>query len=172
MAAEITESQSFYLWALIRNISHLMGRARDRELAQHGLTVTQSAILSAIKRLGDAATPGSIAQFLYRESTTISNTLIRMEKQNLVNRSRDPMRRREVRVTLTKQGERALQSAGARDIINRTMTGLSEETAREMIDTLEPLRDVLLKDLGLAANRRKLSIERFSGIVHMLFGPA
>lgn len=154
MSAEIREQESFYLWALIRNISHLMGRARDRELAQYGLTVTQSAILSAVKRLGEAATPGSIAQFLYRESTTISNTLIRMEKQQLVKRARDPMRRREVRITLTGQGEAALHEAGRRDIINRAMAGLSEADSREMIAKLEPLRDMLLSELGLAANRR------------------
>ena len=154
MSAEIRERESFYLWALIRNISHLMGRARDRELSQFGLTVTQSAILSAIKRLGEAATPGSIAQFLYRESTTISNTLIRMEKQGLVKRTRNPMRRREVRITLTGQGEQALREAGKRDIINRALAGLTEADSRDMIGKLEPLRDVLLQELGLASNRR------------------
>jgi len=154
MPAKIKEPESFYLWALIRNISHLMGRARDRELAQYGLTVTQSAILSAVKRLGAAATPGSIAQFLYRESTTISNTLIRMEKQGLVNRTRDQMRRREVRITLTEQGEAALHEAGGRDIIYRALAGLTDEDSQEMIAKLEPLRDMLLSELGLAANRR------------------
>ena len=153
MSAENRERESFYLWALIRNISHLMGRARDRELARYGLTVTQSAILSAVKRLGEAATPGSIALFLYRESTTISNTLIRMEKQGLVKRTRDPMRRREVRITLTPPGEDALGEAGKRDIINRALAGLTEAESREMIEKLEPLRDVLLRELGLASNR-------------------
>ena len=33
----------FYLWTLIRNISHLIGKIRDRELSQYGLTVMQSA---------------------------------------------------------------------------------------------------------------------------------
>ena len=153
MSAENRERESFYLWALIRNISHLMGRARDRELARYGLTVTQSAILSAVKRLGEAATPGSIALFLYRESTTISNTLIRMEKQGLVKRTRDPMRRREVRITLTPPGEDALGEAGKRDIINRALAGLTEAESREIIEKLEPLRDVLLRELGLASNR-------------------
>ena len=154
MSAENRERESFYLWALIRNISHLMGRARDRELSRYGLTVTQSAILSAVKRLGEAATPGSVALFLYRESTTISNTLIRMEKQGLVKRTRDPMRRREVRITLTPPGEDALREAGKRDIINRALAGLTEAESREMIEKLEPLRDVLLQELGLASNRR------------------
>ena len=154
MTVEIREQDNVYLWALIRNISHLMGRARDRELAQYGLTVTQSAILSAVKRLAGTATPGSIAQFLYRESTTISNTLIRMEKQGLVKRTRDPMRRREVRVTLTKSGEAALTDAGERDVINRAMTGLTAGESRALIEAMKPLRDTLLGELGLAADGR------------------
>jgi DNA-binding MarR family transcriptional regulator len=77
-----------------------------------------------------------------------------MEHQGLVTRTRDPMRRREVHVGLTKQGRQALREAGRRNIINHTMSGLSEEVSRGMITQLEPLRDSLLTELGLAANRR------------------
>jgi DNA-binding MarR family transcriptional regulator len=147
---KFTDSEYFYIWTLIRNLSHLLGKVRDRELSQYGITVTQSGILYMIKALGERATPGNIARVLFREPTTISNTLIRMEKEDLVKRVKDSRRRSQVRITLTEKGERAYQDSTLRDSIKRIMSQLPEERCQQIKSCLGDIRAAVMHDLGLS----------------------
>ncbi|RJQ37876.1 MAG: MarR family transcriptional regulator [Dehalococcoidia bacterium] len=150
LATDLTEREYFYIWTLIRNLSHLLGKARDRELSQYGITVTQSGILYMIKALGGHANPGNIARVLYREPTTISNTLIRMEKEGLIKRTRDPKRKRQVRISLTKEGEQAYRNSANRESIKRIMSQMAERKRRQIKDLLAELRVATMHDLGLS----------------------
>lgn len=139
-----------YLWTLIRNISHLLGRARDRELSQYGITVTQSAVLYMINALGDRATPSNIAQVLFREPTTISNTLIRMEKDGLIKRKKDPKRKSQILIKLTKKGEKVFIDCAKRESIKRIMSELPESKHRQIRSLLREVRAAVMQDLGLS----------------------
>lgn len=145
-----------HTWTLIRNISHLIGRARDRELSQYGITIMQSAILYMVKAFGEQATPGNIARAMYREPTTVSNTLIRMEKQGLVHRFHDTMRRSQVRITLTEEGERAYLDSDRRESVTRIMSQLSPDTYEQLRKSLVELRGLVLADLGFSPSRPHL----------------
>lgn len=149
-AGKLTDSEYFYIWTLIRNLSHLLGKVRDRELSQYGITVTQSGVLYMIKALGEQANPGNIARVLFREPTTISNTLIRMEKEGMVKRVKDSRRRSQVRITLTEKGERAYQDSTRRESIKRIMSQLPEERCRQIRACLGDIRTVVMHDLGLS----------------------
>jgi len=153
MAHEITDREYFHTWTLIRNISHLIGKSRDRELSRYGITVIQSAILYMIKTLDERATPGNIARAMYREPTTVSNSLIRMEKQGLVRRYNDTMRRSQVKVALTEKGEQAYQDASRRESVKKIMSQLSPQTFRHLSESLALLRQEVLQDLGLSPLR-------------------
>lgn len=150
MAGKITDREYFYIWTLIRNLSHLLGKVRDRELSQYGITVTQSAVLYMIKALGERANPGNIARVLFREPTTISNTLIRMEKEGLIKRLKDSRRKSQVRVTLTEEGERAYRDSTRRESIKRLMSQLPENKCRQISSCLGELRAAAMHDLGLS----------------------
>ena len=150
MAGKFTDSEYFYIWTLIRNLSHLLGKVRDRELSQYGITVTQSGILYMIKALGERANPGNIARVLFREPTTVSNTLIRMEKEGLVKRVKDSRRRSQVRITLTEKGERAYQDSTRRESIKRVMSQLPEERCQQIESCLGDIRTAVMHDLGLS----------------------
>lgn len=148
--ADSTEAEYFYTWTLIRNLSHLLGKVRDRELSQHGITVTQSAVLYMIKALGDRANPGNIARVLFREPTTISNTLIRMEKEGLIMRRQDPRRKSQVRISLTKEGQRAYENSTSRESIKRIMSKLPLKKNQQIRSLLGELRAAAMQDLGLS----------------------
>jgi len=148
--ADPNETEYFYTWTLIRNLSHLLGKVRDRELSQYGVTVTQSSVLYMIKALGDRANPGNIARVLFREPTTISNTLIRMEKDGLIKRSQNPRRKSQVRISLTKEGERAYQRSTNRESIKRIMSQLSAGKNQQIRKLLGELRAAAMADLGLS----------------------
>lgn len=150
MVGEVTEREYFYIWTLVRNLSHLLGKARDRELSQYGITVTQSGVLYMIKALGERATPGNIARVLFREPTTVSNTLIRMEKEGLIERTKGSRRKNRVLIALTEAGERAYQDSTQRESITRIMSQLSEERCRQIMFCLGELRVVVMHDLGLS----------------------
>jgi len=150
MADESTDRDYFYIWTLVRNLSHLLGKARDRELSQYGITVTQSGILYMIKSLGERATPGNIARVLFREPTTVSNTLIRMEKEGLIKRGKDPRRKNQVRITLTEEGERAYLDSTRRESIKRIISQLPEDKYQQIRSCLGELRAATMHDLGLS----------------------
>ncbi|MEW6142442.1 MAG: MarR family transcriptional regulator [Chloroflexota bacterium] len=140
----------FYLWTLIRNISHLIGKIRDRELSQYGLTVMQSAALYMVNAYGERATPANIARALFRETTTVSNLLIRMEQQGLVKRIEDRRRRGQIKVVLTRAGERALRDSRQRESIKRIMSQLDNGQIQRLRADLGELRKVALQELGLS----------------------
>jgi DNA-binding MarR family transcriptional regulator len=156
MNDNFSDEEIFYIWTLIRNLSHLLGKARDRELSQYGITVTQSGTLYMIKALGDRATPGNIARVLFREPTTVSNTLIRMEKDGLIKRNKDPKRKSQVHISLTKEGERVYKNSTRRESIRRIMTQLPEKKHRQIKNFLTELRTVTMHDLGLSPQKPHL----------------
>ena len=156
MAHEITDREYFHTWTLIRNISHLIGKSRNRELSRYGITVIQSAILYMIKALDERATPGNIARAMYREPTTVSNSLIRMEKQGLVRRYSDTMRRSQVMVAITEKGEQAYHDASGRESVRKIMSQLPPETFRQLSESLTLLRQEVLQDLGLSPQRPQI----------------
>jgi DNA-binding MarR family transcriptional regulator len=149
----ISDREYFHTWTLIRNISHLIGKSRDRELSQYGITVIQSAILYMIRALGERATPGNIARAMYREPTTISNSLIRMEKQGLVRRYNDAMRKSQVKIEMTEKGEQAYRDAAGRGSVKKIMSQLPPETFRQLSESLTLLRQEVMRDLGLSSQR-------------------
>jgi DNA-binding MarR family transcriptional regulator len=153
----ITDREYFRTWTLIRNISHLISKSRDRELSRYGITVVQSAILYMINVMGERATPGNIARAMYREPTTISNSLIRMEKQGLVRRYSDAMRKSQVKVEMTRKGEQAYLHSMEREAINRVMSQLPPEKFQPLIESLNLLRQAVMQELGISPNPRPLS---------------
>jgi DNA-binding MarR family transcriptional regulator len=128
----------------------MLGKARDRELSQYGITVTQSGVLHMIKSLGDRANPGNIARVLFREPTTVSNTLIRMEKEGLIKRTKDPKRKSQVCISLTKEGEQAYLESTRRESIKRIMSQMPPDKLQQIRALLLEMRATAMHDLGLS----------------------
>jgi len=155
MITPATDTDYFYLWILLRNIAHMTGRIRDRELSRYGVTLMQSSILYMVKSLGEEATTSNISRRVFREPPTVSDILSRMEKQGLIKRIRQ-RHRRQVLIRLTPSGERAYQDSTLRESITRIMSQLSDEQLAQLRLLLEDLRILVMQDMGLAARQPRL----------------
>lgn len=132
--------RDYIAWTIMRNVGHLMERVRDRELAKYGLNARQAGLLRHIKALGDEATPVQIARTMFKEPTSVSAIIIRMEKQGLVKRVKDCRKKNQVRVYLTERGEKAHRNASRRKSVKRIMSRLSEENREHLLAALLELR--------------------------------
>ena len=133
-------------WTIIRNVSHLMERIRNRELSQYGINTRQAGLLRHVKALGDEATPVTIARTMFREPTSVSAILIRMEKQGLVKRIKDRRQKNQVRVYLTEKGEDAYRNASKRESIDRIMSRLSVEDRNNLRNAMLEFRKSTLEE--------------------------
>lgn len=136
------------LWAILRNLGHVMKRIRDRELSRYGVTTRQAGILHHVHALGEKATPTAIARATYREPTTVSAILKRMEKQGLLKKVKSAHRKNEVRLVLTAKGERIRVDAAGRESVKRIMSRISPETRFQLLQGLREFRRSLIEELA------------------------
>ena len=78
--------QDFMLWVLIAQTRDAILRARDLEYARYGISNERRAVLSMIQNYGGRAAPVDIARDLFRELHSVTEMLVRMEKDGLVTR--------------------------------------------------------------------------------------
>jgi len=122
-------------WAEMSVTSTILRRAWEMELAQIGLTVPQTLVLTMVAGSPEPITPMKLSKMLHREPHTISALLTRMEAQGLVKKERNLERGNWVRVTLTRKGKEAYQrQVGARRVRNVT-----ECLSKQELDTLNKM---------------------------------
>ncbi len=98
---KITTQSTWMLFNLTRNSVY---RLRELELAQFGLTVEQSTILSILINRGGATTVKTIEYLTLRQHHSISTLVNRMIKMNLVTRYKSPDSKK-FEILITEYGE-------------------------------------------------------------------
>ena len=148
MESQLVLDKAFKLWALLRLTERAMFKAREKELAQYGITVEQAAVCFYVQTIGSKATPSELSRWMLREPHTISGILDRMERKGMVRKIKD-LGRNQTRVVLTKKGQEALsQFATEKDILNVIMSSLSKEEYQQLWALLEKLRTTALSLTG------------------------
>jgi DNA-binding MarR family transcriptional regulator len=107
---KLTENQEAYL--RMQGVMAIIDRARDLELARIGLNVPQAQVLYCLneaKVRNKPMTPMMLSRVLHKQPHTISALVHRMETHGLVSTKKDMKRKNWVRVSLTKDGEKALK---------------------------------------------------------------
>jgi DNA-binding MarR family transcriptional regulator len=135
------------LWALLSQASNAMSRVADSELSQVGISMMQAAVLVFVKNAKEPVIPAHISRWLFREPHTVSQLLMRMEKQGLVKRTKDLDRKNQVRITLTEKGEKAFQKQSEMRGIGKILSILSPEECNKLGASLRKLRDEAIKEL-------------------------
>ena len=135
------------IWALLDQACTAMGRVADNELSQAGISMMQGAVLFFVKNAKEPVTPAQISRWLFREPHTISQLLIRMEKQGLVKRTKDLDRKNMLRITLTEKGEQAYQKQTEMRVVSRILSTLSTEELDKLGASLRKLRDEAVREL-------------------------
>ena len=137
------------LWVMLHQSRDAIFKLRERELRGYGITATQASILFTIVEIGGNPTAAEISRHLIRESHSVSTILSRMEKQGLVTKENDIKRKNLVRVSLTEKGRYLYQEAAKRKSILKIISKLPSAECEQLILSLQKLRDMAVKDLGI-----------------------
>lgn len=114
-------------------------RARiDRALQEHGLRLGQYQILQMLWEQ-DGLTPGDLAERLAVEMPTVTRTVQRMIRDELVRREANPLDARSVRIWLTPRGlgVRELVSDIFEEETSHALAGFSAAERDQFVDFLE-----------------------------------
>ena len=135
------------LWALLDQATTAISRVADNELSQAGITMIQGAVLYFVKNAKEPVIPAHISRWLFREPHTVSQLLMRMERQGLIKRTKDLDYKNRLRITLTEKGEKAYQKQIEMRSIGKILSTLSPEECDKLGANLKKMRDAAVKVL-------------------------
>jgi len=149
MVKRLLDDKDYSLWILLLQVRDYTWRLRQIKLKRYGITPEEAGVLLSIDILGDNAIPTEIARWMYRKHNTILSILDRMEKKGLIKKRMDSDKNIYLRVTLTDKGRQAYYQSTDIDYIRRIMSSLNEEQRKQLILSLQALRDAVLRELGM-----------------------
>lgn len=125
---------------LIKRAHGLALDTLEPELARHGLTFTQYAVLMSV-RDGIALNPKDLCMQLRHDSGALTRLLDQLESRGLVERQRSAADRRAIELRLTPAGEEALRTVIPLVVerINRALMGFSHAEVDELLRLLNKL---------------------------------
>ena len=105
-------------------------------------------MVKRLKKAGVPPTPSEISRALFRKPATIYAMLDRMEKQGLVDLTRNSEGKRQVLVALTEKGEEIYRrQREERKVIPRILGSLSREEREQLKTILDRLRRKTFEEL-------------------------
>jgi DNA-binding MarR family transcriptional regulator len=140
------------LWQLLARTGHLIGKARQKELRQYGMTMNDAIVLFTAVRLKRLATPATISRQLFWEPHTVSEQLKAMEAKGLIRKVRDLERHNLIRVEVTEKGLEAYRQSARCTSTRKAMAVLSKEEQVQMWTLLARIREKTMHDLGVESS--------------------
>lgn len=121
------------LAAELRRVLLVSSRILRSHTASDDISASQYSVLAYLQRAGES-TPGAIASFEHVSPPVMTRILGRLETAGLVRRDAHPGDGRQVRVTLTDQGQDVVdRGRRERDEWLRTRIGATDEHERETL---------------------------------------
>jgi DNA-binding MarR family transcriptional regulator len=129
-------------WLLIHQTFDMVLRVEEKEFAKIGLTPQYNGVLMALKYKKNKVTIKDIANWVDKNSNTISTLIDRMQRDGLVEREINKRDRREVYVVLTDKGKEMTAKADEMGwkIIHDVLDGVPEEDLRQLNLQLDNIR--------------------------------
>ena len=87
MKNSLSDKELYKIWSLLGRGSHLILRARNKELKQYGISAIEAAVLIVVKDIANKATISDISRKRLRKSHTISSLVTRMERKGLLRKN-------------------------------------------------------------------------------------
>jgi MarR family transcriptional regulator, organic hydroperoxide resistance regulator len=134
---------------LIRQLSTLITKARDRELAGFGFTSVQSAVLFHLVHEDKNITIGMLADLMLIESHTASGLVKRMEEQGLIKILKPKGHRNRRYLTITKKGQLSYEKSEEASAIDELISHIPSLQRKETIKCLQTLREMIIKHLSI-----------------------
>jgi DNA-binding MarR family transcriptional regulator len=136
-------------WILLSRVYHMIAKLRRLELAKYNVQPVQAYILFILQALGGESSPTELARYAYEEKSAISDILIRMEKQDLITKTKTAIGNGRVKVKLTEKGQEALTLSSEREFLRKVMSGLTPEKTEQLETCLGLIRDNAIKMLDI-----------------------
>ena len=130
------------LWLLLHRVRDVIVRCEDSIYCEQGITYEQFTVLGQVKGRGSSPRMIDLAQALECAPNSISTIVDRMVKAGLVKRTRGKIDRREVRVSLTTKGEKAIELAAPAgwEFIQKLLSPISDKDKDALASLLETLK--------------------------------
>ncbi len=138
----------FMLWVLIAQTKDAILRARELEYARWGISNERRAILTVIQNNGGCTTPVEIGRALFRELHSVTEMLVRMEKDGLVTR-RKGSGRSKIEVCLTEEGLGVFNQSLHNETDKSIFSCLTKKQRERLASYLFKLRSRTLEQLGI-----------------------
>ena len=138
----------FALWVMIAQTKDGLLRARQRDYARFNISNERRAVLWSIQNNGGKATPVEIARQLFRELHSVSEMLVRMEKEELITREKAPGKSRVV-AKLTPKGLETFNQSLHNETDSRIFSVLTKKQRERLLSYLWKIRGQVLKELGI-----------------------
>ena len=150
MSKDILKESDHRLCTLIWQTRDALYKARQNELRQFGVTISEAAVLFFVSTIGPKVTPMKISQWLFREPQSVSELINRMYKKGLVEKTKDLKKKNMVRVSLTEKGKDIYKhTVKTRFVIKDILNCLSEEEKQKLGGLLDKVRNCAIEDLNL-----------------------
>ncbi|MCL1896219.1 MAG: MarR family transcriptional regulator [Clostridiales bacterium] len=140
------DNEFFLLWVLIAQSRDAILRARERDYARYGISNERRAILFALHDCGGQSTPTEIARRLFREVHSVSEMLVRMEKDGLVTKQKATGSNKVI-VKLAAKGLDVFEQSLHSKTDERIFSALSEEERKTLSSLLMRVRSSALEEL-------------------------
>ena len=151
MRNQLPADDDFILWMLLNQVRHIIYLVMQKEHKQYGISTMRAIVLfyiKAIETIKGEATPTEISRWMIREPHTISSIIAAMEKEGLVSKVKNPVKKSVVNVTLTEKGNHIYKESLKRKSLREILSCLSAEERQLLDSSLEKLRDEAMKNLS------------------------
>jgi len=138
----------FALWVMIAQTKDGLLRARTRDYARFGISNERRAVLWIIQNNGGHATPVEIARQLFRELHSVSEMLVRMEKEGLIAREKTSGKSRII-AKLTPKGHEVFNQSLHNETDKRIFSVLTKKQRERLLSYLWKIRGQVLNELGI-----------------------
>lgn len=130
---------------LVADIARLLRRSMDRRLQSLKLTQAQWRAIVHLSR-GEGMTQAALAESLEVQPITLTRLVDRMESAGWVERRTHPLDRRAVQLFLTAKSQPLLDEMHARaaDTLNEATRGIAPRAQRQLVATLEQIKQNLV----------------------------
>jgi DNA-binding MarR family transcriptional regulator len=157
-------------WALYHQTYNLVYKCEEVTCSKVGLTPQKYMVLMAIRLIENPATVSDVAQWLDRNTNSVSLIVDRMKKEGLVTRSRSLGDRRTVRLSLTQKGQEMLDQASIPgwDLVQDMMSPLTEKELNTFADLLEPIRKKAFEYLNPGETMKEVRINDIEKVAQFL----
>ena len=145
---EIIDDEYFKLWVLIAQAKDAILAVREREYYQYNVRNERRAVIMGIVALGGEATTVEIARLLFRKINSVSEMLVRMEEQGLIERVKHTGRSK-MAVRLTAKGYETYQQSFQNRSDKKIFSVLTKKQRENLAASLQVVRDEAARQLGV-----------------------